>query len=337
MPQILPTRVFDDALLSPYRLIGDAPADAVVEALVAQQGMKALKDLMSFLTDTKDFDFTKQPSAVAHFIVEHSQFPAWSHRPTMQKGIDFFIKHQSQIALLLGCYSLPYCYAAAQGAQVLWLSERIKNDTLRRLEETGEFVFAIMQARDWDNGRNFVRILKVRLMHAVVRYFTRHSPQWNNDWGLPINQEDMSGTNLAFSYIVIRGLRKLNIATTPQEEEAYLHFWNVVGELLGVDEILLPQNLREAYHLDRAIARRHFQTSEAGVGLTKALLNTLQTRLAPPNLSNLPVAQMRYLLGQDIADLLQIPPVDLEENILKIAIQSPFSSYFFRIPNITHN
>ena len=55
----------------------------------------------------------------------------------------FFKKHAQQIGLTLGFFSLPYSYLGANGAQVLWLTERIKNDTTRRLQETGEWVFAV--------------------------------------------------------------------------------------------------------------------------------------------------------------------------------------------------
>ncbi len=118
-------------------------------------------------------------------------------------------EHHRLISLLLGTYSLPYCYAGANGAQVLWISERIKNNTFQRLEETGAFVFGIMQESDWHNGSNFQRIAKIRLLHAAVRWFTLHSGRWNDAWGYPICQEDMAATNLSFSYIAIQGLPKI--------------------------------------------------------------------------------------------------------------------------------
>jgi len=248
----------------------------------------------------------------------------------MAKGMAFFWKHETEIALLLGCYSLPYCYAAANGAQVLWLTERIKKDTYKRLEETGEFVFEIMQERDWRNGRNLIKVLKIRLMHAVVRYFTSHHAQWNTAWGLPINQEDMAGTNLAFSYIVIRGLRKMNVKTSIEEEESYLHFWDIIGYLLGVNERLLPVDLREAYHLDRAIYRRQFKPSAAGKGLTQALTKVLQNQVPAKQLQNFPIAQMRFLLGKEVADLLGVPEVPLEDIVVRTTTQLPFLQFLFR-------
>lgn len=328
------TRIFDDALLNPYRQMGDIAADVVVKHIAGQQGREGLTNLMCFLGDFQNLSVIEQLPEVQFFFQEHSHLPAFANPLQMEKAMAFFWKNDQQIALQLGCYSLPYCYAAADGAQVLWISERIKNDTYKRLEETGEFVFGIMQERDWHNDRNFLKILKIRLMHAVIRYFTRHATQWDSTWGLPINQEDMAGTNLAFSYIVIRGLRKLGISTSEVEEAAYLHFWRVVGAILGVEETLLPQNLREAFHLDRAIFRRQFKASEAGVGLTQALTKVLQQQASEPALRNFPVAQMRFLLGNDVADLLAIPQVPLEEQIIKFTTQVPLFKKLFRSSKI---
>lgn len=300
------TRIFDDSLLAPFRTVGDTSADALVENIAQREGRQGLGVLMRYLGDFEQLSTASLPTDVQAFFQKHSTLPPFADSQRMQQAIAFFWKYEQQIPLVLACYSLPYCYAAADGAQVLWLSERIKNDTQRRLEETGAFVFGIMQERDWHNGRNLVKILKIRLMHAVVRYFTRHSPQWQAVWGLPINQEDMAGTNLAFSYIVIKGLRKLTLSSDPQAEEAYLHFWNVVGSLLGVEESLLPLNLREAYHLDRAIAKRQFRPSEAGQGLTKALMVALQENSVRQGGLSPQGVPMAFFLGDEVATLLGI-------------------------------
>ncbi|MCA0230702.1 MAG: DUF2236 domain-containing protein [Bacteroidetes bacterium] len=324
------TRIFDDTLLTPFRQLGDPAADALVAAVAQQTGREGLTVFMRFLGDLKNVSLAEQLPEVVHFFEQQGHLPPWTDPQKMAKGMAFFWKHETEIALLLGCYSLPYCYAAANGAQVLWLTERIKKDTYKRLEETGEFVFEIMQERDWRNGRNLIKVLKIRLMHAVVRYFTSHHAQWNTAWGLPINQEDMAGTNLAFSYIVIRGLRKMNVKTSIEEEESYLHFWDIIGYLLGVNERLLPVDLREAYHLDRAIYRRQFKPSAAGKGLTQALTKVLQNQVPAKQLQNFPIAQMRFLLGKEVADLLGVPEVPLEDIVVRTTTQLPFLQFLFR-------
>lgn len=316
-------RSFTSQFLEPYRQLGDPTADAVIEAVAAQGGHGAVGPLMRFLTNYEDFALENQIDAVQEFIKSQNQFPQGTDLQLFEQGMAFFWRHDRLIALLLGTYSLPYCYAGANGAQVLWISERIKNNTFQRLEETGAFVFGIMQERDWPNGRNFQRIAKIRLLHAAVRWYTLHSGRWNNDWGYPICQEDMAATNLSFSYIAIQGFRKLKISVSKQEEAAFLHFWNVVGELLGVATALLPHNMLEAYRLEKGIAARQFKASEAGRGLTLALLKAIQQQITSPSLQNAPAAQMRFFLGDTTADLLDIPKAAWEDRFVKAALQAP--------------
>lgn len=319
---VKPARVFSDELLTRCRQLGDAPADAVIAAIGEQMGIGAVRTLMSWLGDTKNFDTSAQPESVRQFFSDYHHLPDWADSRRMEQGMRFFEKNTPAIALTLGCYSLPYCYLGADGARVLWLSQRIHSDTRKRLEETGDWIFSVTRKRNWENGRAIQYSLKIRLMHAAIRWFTLHSGQWNTTWGYPVNQEDMAGTNGAFSYIVIRGLRKSGIATTEADEEAYLHHLNVVGYLLGVAEELLPRNLREAFHLDKAIASRQFAASEQGRGLTKSLLQAIES-LAPPTLRNLPAAQMRFFLGDEQADLLGVPAVQLEKRLVELARSLP--------------
>ena len=325
MTAIKPTRLFSDQLLNRYRQQGDEPADAVIREVIEQGGREALKILMSWLADAKSLDLSEQATAVQQFFTDYNHLPTWANKARMQRGMAFFQQRAKSISLILGCYSLPYCYLGANGAQVLWLTERIKNDTARRLQETGEWLFAVMNPKSWKSSEALVRILKIRLIHAASRWFTLHTGRWDTDWGHPINQEDMVGTNLAFSYIVLRGLRQLGVSLTENEEEDYLHLVNVVGYINGVADELLPLNLREAFLLDRAIARRQFSSSEAGIGLTHALLDAIVRQVStgraansPETIRNLAAAEMRFFLGDQHADMLNVPKVTIEKRVIDL-------------------
>ena len=54
---------------------------------------------------------------------------------------------------------------------------------------------------------------------------------------VPINQEDMAVTLLAFSYNVLVGVEAIRGAELPSgEQEAFLHLWRYMGHLMGVAE-----------------------------------------------------------------------------------------------------
>ncbi|GAB3339763.1 hypothetical protein GCM10027299_52630 [Larkinella ripae] len=324
---VFPSRIFPDELLDQYRQQGDPPADAVVASVATRSGHAGVGLLMRWLGKPGELTGVDQPAVVLEFMHTHAHLPDWADSRQMETAMRFFKRNETAVGMTLGCYSLPYCYAGADGARVLWLSQRIHQDTHKRLEETGEWVFGMMRKRNWETGNALHHTLKIRLMHAAIRWFTLQGGQWDMRWGYPINQEDMAATNLAFSYIVIRGLRKTGVTMTPEEEEAYLHKINIAGYLLGVTEDLITRNLREAFHLERAIARRQFRASEQGVGLTRALLREME-KLPPPALRNLPAAQMRFFLGDELADLLAVPAVVVEKQLVGLANSFPIFPKF---------
>jgi len=357
MHTVKPTRVFTSTQLQAWRQECDPPADTVIAAVYQDRGMGGLGQLMAFLgkrnpnaaaTSTAgtsanqpltasfrprqrikaaisgnalaldEWPGSDQSPAVQEFFASNGHLPAWADPKRMAAGSAFLQKYMDSLMMLLGCYSLPYCYAAADGVQVLYMSQRIQKDTYNRLLETAQFVLEVGRPGAFGpDGAGFLACNKIRLMHAAIRFYTLHSGQWNPDWGHPINQEDMAGTNLAMSYIPIRGLRKIKLNPEERESEVYLHLWSVIGYLLGIQEELLPANLREAYHLDRLIAQRNMRTSEAGVALTKALIDSMAMSIPESTPKNLPANQMRLLLGDDIADMLDIPSADWTTNLIK--------------------
>jgi hypothetical protein len=175
-----------------------------------------------------------------------------------------------------------------------------------------------LDTRAFDKKGSGIRsIQKVRLMHAAVRWHTLKSGQWNEVWGKPVNQEDMLGTNLAFSSIVLEGLHKLGIYYAAEEADAYLYLWNVIGYMLGLKKELLPETRKEAYWLGRLIEKRHFRKSEAGIELTKALMQTFEEITPSAAFKGLAGGYMRYLLGDKTADLLALPHKPLTSVLIK--------------------
>lgn len=304
----LPNQIVTSELLHTMRAEADPVADQVIARLFVEGNVQAVTQLMASISRNGDLLPAALPEPVRQFFADTAQLPEWADRRRMAAGAAFFARHLQPVLSTLGSLSLPYCYAAADGAQVLYLSERIRKNTRRRLAETGQFVLDVMDKRAFDEkGAGLRSIQKVRLMHATVRFHILQSGQWNEAWGTPVNQEDMAGTNLSLSYIVLEGLQKLGIRYTSEEATDYLHVWNVVGYLLGVRPELLPATMKEAYWLDKRIAERNFRKSEAGVELTKSLLRAFDELAPNATAREFAPAYMRFLLGDKVSDLLELP------------------------------
>lgn len=321
-------KTFSKEFLDKQRSLCDAWADAYAQKILSNCSHSELIRLFKWLNNTQN-DCPPHCEATLQNYFASVEIPAWADRKRLQKAAVFFTKHENIILYLLGVLSLPYCYAARNGVQVLFLSQRLQNDTFERLKETALFVlgvndFKVAHELDWKNT-----ILKIRLLHALMRVRLRQNHRWQKQWGEPINQEDMAGTNLSFSYIVLRGMRKLGIAYTPTEAENFLHLWNVVGALLGIAEYLLPNTLQEAYWLDKQISEKEFAPSKEGQALCKALIEVFRQQSPTPLLADLAVAQMRFLLGKQVADILNIPPKFFSKAVPLFTISENIAHWLF--------
>jgi len=313
--------IYKDEFLTAKRAKGDPSADHFILEVFAGEVMKP--HLQQWLSGKISFaELTSNHPAVlnVNFIQRAKELPSWANLQLMKEGSVFFAKHAEMIMSLLGLLSLPYCYTAANGAMVLYLSETIRKQTTKRLYDTAMFVWETMAPNAFDrHGRAYEEILKVRIMHAVIRYYTFKSGKWDNVWGVPINQEDMAGTNLSFSLIVIRGLRLLGFNVSQREQTAYLHLWGVIGYFSGLEEDLIPKNSKLAHQLDQKIKKRQFVNSAHGEELTKSLTEHIIRVNKGPATSTEILGLMRYLLGAEIADQLAIEAPVLSK--FKITLQ----------------
>jgi hypothetical protein len=226
----------------------------------------------------------------------------------LEQGQHFFEKNGDMYTAMLGFYSLPYCYAFADGAEVLIRSKRIIDSIGERLGETGSFVMEIFKPGAFVTEKGaFLVCAKVRLIHAFSRYFISHyAKDWNPTFGKPVNQEDMLGTNLAFSQIVLRGLLKLGISINEEEHQTVLAYWKWIGEMIGIDVSFWPDTSKEAFELDKHIRIRHMRASEAGQKLTIALLNFYRKSIPDPILSDQVEGIVAFFLGKEASKALNL-------------------------------
>jgi hypothetical protein len=298
--------VFD---LDKYRKVGDPLADEFIAGYFSNADHKRRLDLAlsKLKTNANWADFLTEIPEAVFFDVELKRI-GFADLKIKNDALAFYKKKSTYILQLLGLLSLPYCYAAADGAMVLYQTERMYKDVAKRLEETGIFVASMMNPKGFDEtGDAKVQLFKVRLMHAAGRFYILKG-NWDYNLGLPVNQEDLAGTNLSFSLIVIRGLRKMGFTISYQEQMAYIKYWSWIGAVLGLKQELLPQNGKQALDLEKAISDRHFKPSLAGQELTKSLLNCFYSLNDEKQIKNVEIAGfMRFLLGDRVSDMLDVP------------------------------
>ncbi|GAA4422968.1 oxygenase MpaB family protein [Acidovorax lacteus] len=126
---------------------------------------------------------------------------------------------------------------------------------------------------------------------------------------LPCNQEELAYTLLTFHYVFLRGLRRLGIGLSAADEEAYLHAWNVVGHVLGIQPELMAHSMEQAETLfDQMQMRGRADpvTPDPRPSLGAALMNTMAQSLPWQVIRPWPVLLTRFLCGRTTARDLQL-------------------------------
>lgn len=308
------------------RQVGDPIADQVVTELFKDSDVAAVNDLMRTMVTNEYPAPASLPAIVRDYLAQTDVLPEWTDPQLIQTGEQLFWRYGTKLILVLYCYSLPFCYLGKNGVQVLALTTRLASNPTRRIVETAQLLVDVMQAGGLTTpqGRGRRTIQKVRLMHAAIRQLAPTAPQWNAGFGLPVNQEDLAGTLMSFSWIALDGLDKLGVEVAPAEREAFLHCWLVVGHMLGIQPELLPRDVASAKGLADAIAAHQFGPCAEGQALTKALVDLMASTLPGDVFSRAAPLLIRYFLGATWAGWLGV-----EEPSWETALATPLRTLGF--------
>jgi hypothetical protein len=303
----MPSTDWTDELLDELREIGDPPADAVVREIFEDGKVESVNHLMKTLVHNDGVPSKRLPRAVRRYLDSTDDLPPWADPERIAIGERFFGEHGPGCVMALACASLPACYASRKGVQVLALTARLQSDPVRRIGETAQLTLDAMAPGGLTPGGAGVRdAQKVRLMHAAVRHLIGAGDAWDPDWGVPVNQEDLGGTLLTFSIVVIDSLRKLGITVSDEESDAYVHAWNCVGHVLGVDARLLVDSVDEGRALWRRIIERQWAPCAEGQAMTQALIGAMEMFTPGSIFDGFPAYIVRHLGGDELGDLLGV-------------------------------
>ena len=309
--------MWTNQFLDDARLSGDTEADQVVSELFRNGQLDAVNSLMRTLVVNDGLPSDLLPKEVLDYLERTGTTPSVD-AAQVKLGEEVFGMLGPEILAVLGFYSLPADYAAKKGVQVLYRTGRLITNPVRRVFETTQMVVDVMAPGGLTpSGRGIRSAQKVRLMHAAVRHLLSHDPShpWDPAFGVPINQEDLAGTLMSFSFLVLNGLERLGVELEPADRDAYFQAWMVIGQVMGVRADLIPSDIEQGRALTQLIHQRQIVSSPEGVALAAALVKGYQA-LFPELLKGAPVSLIHFFLdrdpftGENIAAMLGLPPAD---------------------------
>jgi hypothetical protein len=274
-------RHLDSELLEQYRQVGDERVDRILE-LMERDGvpLRAGDDLIDLSRECfrrrasltcprwrQLSDETRQ--AMAEFYGYYYRLPAFAKLDDILQGQRVLLTYLPAIGVSLYYRSLVPGFSIPKIAAVLRSTGYLappssRERVLERLLDTGAFLAACSRGSSNSNlsdllggGLGWNTALQVRVLHAKVRRSLLHRNSlsrraWDVDsLGIPLNEEDMAVTLLAFSTNALLGCETILGFPMPQEERlAYMSFWRYVGWLLGVPTMEDTQPERETERPD---------------------------------------------------------------------------------------
>jgi hypothetical protein len=321
------SRIWTNEILDEARGQGDPIADPVVAELFRDGDIGAVNQLMRTLVVDDGLPSERLPAVVRDYLARTAA-PPDIESAQMELAQEVFGVVGPEILAVLGFYALPADYAAKKGVQVLYRTGRLITNPTRRVFETTQMVVDVMAPGGLGpEGRGLRSAQKVRLMHAAVRHLMTHDPKhpWDPAFGTPVNQEDLAGTLMSFSFLVLDGLQRLGAKLSQPDRDAYFAAWMSVGRIMGIKDELIPSNLEEGRALTQLIHERQVAGCPEGVALAHALVEGYQGLLPLP-LKGAPVSLIHFFLdkdpftGQNVAQLLGLPPADWTRYVVDLVV-----------------
>lgn len=274
--------------------------------------------------------------ALASYVRTAMALPAWADPEKIDRAETLFIDYGMLSCTLLFCSSLPECYVIPDLAAVLHMAGQLEQRTEYRIRSTAAMIFPVMMKGGLTSaaGSGVAQVLKVRLIHATIRHLilrgdpccaatqgvvppleaaggaaSMQQALFAHGWdtpkdGVPCSQEELGYTLLTFGYVFLRSMRKLGLGLSHADEEAYLHTWNVMGHVLGIERALMPDTMPQAEAMFAKIqARGRAEPFEPDPrpALGRDLMQTMEAVIPLRAIRPFPTLLTRYLCGKTTA------------------------------------
>jgi hypothetical protein len=277
-----------DAFLDTMSRQGDPLADDFLTRIIRDNEMANIRKIFAEMDSNNVTPPATTFPELSEFFAATNDLPPNVDLQRISRGEKVFQENAFTGALVLLTKSLPEGYAAPNLAIILNLSGNLRTHPYKRLLATLQTVVNVSTFHGFQNGgRAVITAQKLRLLHAGIRHLTRrYRPDFEPRYGIPVNQEDMLGTVMGFSYLVIEGMRTLKAGLTTQEEEDFLYLWRVFAQMMGIHPPdkpesfeFIPDNVEDAKAFYEAYRRRHYVAADKnpdGVTLGHANLKMLK-------------------------------------------------------------
>ena len=304
----------DPALAENYirhTTIGDPGLDPVMEEISSLSP----PDLQRFLTagiEGHEQDLRKAPQPLRDFFLNLEE-PPWLDYEAFRPGVRVFYANVDSILIafvtgvLVEGFSTLIAKSFSMTGRVMGTSRRLRQNNRQLME-----IFFPEGLRR--NGDGWKLSMRVRLVHARVRYLLAHTEEWDHEaWGTPISAANLGLAIAVFSERLLRFASQVGAHFTKEEEDSILAVWRYTGYLMGIPETILYSDGEEARKVYRIGFLCEPPPSVESAAMANALIGAIpavanvKDPLEREKVLRLAYRLSRALLGNQLADQFQYP------------------------------
>ncbi|NME81225.1 oxygenase MpaB family protein [Rhodococcus sp. 105337] len=303
------------------RTVWDTEADPLVASLLDRGDVPRVNELLRTWTKNGQPLPDGLPGDLKEFMEEARQLPAWADPGKLETAVRFNEKRGLYLGVLYGFASGMMSTVIPKEALAVYYSQGGAN-MKRRISKTAKLGYDIGTRNAYlPDGEMAVTAVKTRLVHAAVRHLLPQSPHWEHaaPENIPISQHDMMVTWHSLPTTVMRTLKAWKVPIAAAEADGFLHSWQISAHMLGIEDQYIPAAWDQAESQAVEVLDPILAPTPEGIKLADILLDlgagldfTLLTR---PILG----ALTRFMLGNEIADWLNIPREPVWGTLLDVA------------------
>ena len=310
-------RLLDPDVASNYiahTLIGDSEADALVEQLSALEPEEAHRLIEIGMENPGNGALLDELPALRAFFEGLESPPDWVDLPAFTPGARMFHRNSKLILGAMVGGTLVEGFST-NISKSFFITGRLRDQGVRRLKQNNRHMVEIFMPGGMErNGDGWRLSVRVRLVHAQVRYLLKNSDEWDAEaWGVPLSSAHVGYAITAFSARLLKHMKSLGARFSDEERESFMAVWRYSGYLMGIPETILYRDEEEALRLFEIGTVCEPTPGTESVVLANSLLNAapllvgITERTARRKLVKYVYTVSRALIGKTLADQLEYP------------------------------
>ncbi|EHR49400.1 hypothetical protein (DUF2236) [Saccharomonospora marina XMU15] len=289
--------------------VWDDEVDRLLAKLLEAGEVPAVNTAMESWVNNSDQLPSDLPSDLATYLQQVNRLPSWADRDKLRRAADFNRRKDTYLFMLYGLGSgIMSTVIPREARSVYWSAGGA--DMKDRAAKTFTFGYDLSDLNAFEpSGQFVVTANKTRLVHAAVRHLLPQSTRWtavaDEPKHIPISNGDILITFHSLGTFVHKKLIEWHVPMSAEDEEAFLHMWQVAIHLLGVREEFIPKTWADARAQSEQVltpllaptteGKRLAEdllglTAELDLGVTRGFLNEF----------------VRYVLSDEIGDWLEL-------------------------------